>query len=126
MLITSLLTSSPQESLVHSLIEAYGLLERTMYARPHYLPRLLTDHRHHSPISPASATDADLEAFHSSEYVQALKRAKSLQGNDTALDEEHGLCEDCPLFAGSVRSASNANTARTHAQHAHTHTGARA
>ncbi|KAL5031828.1 hypothetical protein BDV3_000052 [Batrachochytrium dendrobatidis] len=74
-----------RSTLVHSLIKAYGLMERMDLVRP--IP----------------ATKYDLEVFHSSEYVEFLFKAETLDSlSDEYMQniELFDLIDDCHVFPG--------------------------
>lgn len=67
---------------VHSLIEAYGLLQ------------------HMSVVAPPAASDNELRLFHSTEYLKCLRHLSQLDDGEKSIDnmEEFGLAFDCPVF----------------------------
>jgi len=89
----SFLPTKHRNSMVHSLIEACGLLE--------YM----------TIICPKMATVADLEAFHSSDYLQYLvereKQCDIDDGDDNENDKLYGFGYDCPLKQGIFKYCQN-------------------
>ncbi len=70
---------------MESLIEATGIT---------------TTHLHCVEVEPAS--EREISAFHTREFVQALKRANKLEAESL---EEVGLVDDCPAFEGLLELA---------------------
>ncbi|KXJ23746.1 histone deacetylase 8 [Exaiptasia diaphana] len=66
--------------LTTSLIESYGLLKD----------------RNLSIIKPSRATDYDLLAFHSQEYIDCLKKSTEIEDDEET--SQFGLGYDCPMF----------------------------
>lgn len=73
-------------SLVHSLIEAYGLLNLNNI----------------SIVEPLPATAKDLARFHSGDYVKCLQKADCDEDDDNSIEYllKFGLGYDCPAFDG--------------------------
>ncbi|XP_078617821.1 histone deacetylase 8-like [Branchiostoma floridae x Branchiostoma japonicum] len=71
-------------SAVHGLIEAYGLTKEL---------RL---------VEPRPATVAELTSFHSTDYIDHLRKASAEEDEEKDIDvlEEFGLCYDCPILPG--------------------------
>ncbi|XP_072178285.1 histone deacetylase 8-like [Diadema setosum] len=67
-------------SMVHSLVEAYSLLEHT------------------TPVTPQLATKDELLAFHSQDYIEFLERVNLEEDSekDEELKQQFGLGYDCP------------------------------
>lgn len=75
---------------VHSLIEAYGLLDFLV------------------PIEPHKATSEELKRFHTADYVTYLQRKSSEDDDDNSCDnvaDDYGLTYDCCPFRGAYDCA---------------------
>nr|XP_039255528.1 histone deacetylase 8-like isoform X2 [Styela clava] len=72
--------------MVHSLIEAYGLLDNMM------------------TVTPKKASIQDLAAFHSMDYLNFLSNPDSNRDEDSINDEtdDYGLEYDCPIQDGII------------------------
>uniref|UniRef100_A0A3Q2UMF6 Histone deacetylase 8 n=1 Tax=Fundulus heteroclitus TaxID=8078 RepID=A0A3Q2UMF6_FUNHE len=71
-----------QASMVHSLIEAYGLLQ------------------HMSVVKPRAATMEEMAMFHTDSYLQHLHKISQDGDNDDPQSADFGLGYDCPVVEG--------------------------
>ncbi|KAK5875602.1 hypothetical protein CesoFtcFv8_026669 [Champsocephalus esox] len=69
-------------SMVHSLIEAYGLL------------------KHMSVVKPQVATIEDMAKFHTDSYLEHLHKISQDGDNDDPQSGDYGLGYDCPVVEG--------------------------
>ncbi|KAG7221490.1 hypothetical protein INR49_002465, partial [Caranx melampygus] len=73
---------SNRASMVHSLIEAYGLLE------------------HMSVVKPRLATIEEMAKFHTDSYLEHLRKISQDGDNDDPQSTDYGLGYDCPITEG--------------------------
>ncbi|KAG5852133.1 hypothetical protein ANANG_G00059210 [Anguilla anguilla] len=85
-------------SMVHSLIEAYGLL------------------KHMSVVKPRLATMEDMAVFHTEAYLEHLQKISEDGDNDDPQSVDFGLGYDCPVVEGIFDYAAAVGSTLTAAQ----------